>query len=350
MSTASQQQTNGPARSSTGIASGWFTERQALWPGQRFSLALEGFSDQSILYSGRSDFQSILVFKSAQYGNCLVLDGVIQLTERDEFAYQEMIVHVPLFSHACPKHVLIIGGGDGGVLREVCRHDCVESITMVEIDPTVIDVCKKYFANTTATSFDDPRLTIVHEDAAEFLHRQTENDNRCTGYEYDVIIADTSDPVGPAETLFQPEFYEQMSDALADGGIISAQGECYWIHLDLISDIIACCSDIFEYADYCTTGVPTYPCGQIGFILAGKGRATSCRTPRRHAAFIDKLRCYSRDIHRASFVLPSTVERRLAPFRTAVIEDKGRDYMYYDDDIHRRRMNDCCLSAACSIS
>jgi spermidine synthase len=152
------------------LKTGWFTETETFWPGQKFSLALEEFSpSKAILFHEHSDFQEVLVFRSAQYGNVLVLDGVIQLTEKDEFSYHEMMTHLPLCSHPHPRRVLIVGGGDGGILREVCRHDCVEEIVLVEIDPTVIRVCRKYFGRSTAVAFDDPRLSIVHQDGAAYL-------------------------------------------------------------------------------------------------------------------------------------------------------------------------------------
>merc|ERR1712117_466621 len=134
-----------------------------MWPGQRFSLKVD-----KVLFKDKSDYQDVLVFDSTDYGRVLVLDGVIQLTERDEMAYQEMIVNVPMMSHPEPKNVLIIGGGDGGVLREVARHESVENIVMCEIDKMVVDVAKEYFTNTTATAFSDPRLTLKFEDAAKF--------------------------------------------------------------------------------------------------------------------------------------------------------------------------------------
>jgi len=271
----------------------------------------------------------------------LVLDGVIQLTERDEFVYQEMITHLPLFSHPSPKNILIVGGGDGGVLREVCRHKCVQSITMVEIDQLVIDVAKKFFSNSTATSFDDPRLTIVNEDAAEFLRSKNYTDkNSC----YDIIIADTSDPVGPAESLFDPSFYEQMHDALKDGGIVCAQGECFWVHLDLIVNVVSCCSDIFDCVEYASTMVPSYPCGQIGFILAGKGKHVNFLKPQRtQDNFQSKLKWYNPSIHQSSFILPQFMEEKLAPLRPSRI-----NYLVKDDEDNVEE-NECFLSQ-CSIS
>lgn len=243
-----------------------------------------------------------MVFKSAQFGNVLVLDGVIQMTERDDFAYHEIMVHVPLFAHENPERVLIVGGGDGGVLREVCKHSCVKEITVVEIDPDVIQVAKAFFHAT----FDDHRVKLIHTDAAKFL-----SSHKKSG-EYDIILGDTSDPVGPAISLFQPAFYESMYASLRDGGIACVQAESFWIHLELISDLTSCCRDIgFDSAEYATTMVPSYPCGQIGLLLASKGRET-CRFPIRTAqTVIENLKWYSPEIHHASFVLPRFVKQRL---------------------------------------
>jgi len=262
------------------------------------------------------------VFKSAQYGNVLVLDGVIQLTERDEFAYHEMMVHLPLCSHRsgdddgddeAKLSVLVVGGGDGGAVREVCRYKNIEKITLVEIDPLMIEVAKKYFADTLATCLDDPRVEIVHEDAAAFLQR-----DQCREA-YDVIIGDTSDPVGPAKTLFQPKFYEAMYEALRPNGIVCVQAECFWIHLDLIEDLVTCCDDIFDDVVYASTMVPTYPCGQIGFIMAGKSdgdgsstkKRSPFRSPTRRPDFLHELKWYSPQMHRASMTLPPFVQSRL---------------------------------------
>jgi spermidine synthase len=290
-----------------GVSSqGWFTETENMWPGQKFSLALDEFSTDSVIFYEETAFQSILVFRSAQYGNVLVLDGAIQLTERDEFAFHEMMVHLPLCAHSNPQRILIVGGGDGGILREICRHDCVKEIVLVEIDPVVIQVSKKFFSNSTATRFDDPRLRIIHADAADFLKDQKDA--------FDVIIGDTSDPVGPATSLFQPTFYESMHEALRDQGIICMQAESMWIHLDLISDLVACCDDMFDHAEYASTMVPTYPCGQIGFVLARKGNRRSCRSIARQPIFESDLKWYSPAQHRAAFTLPPFVTARLEEF------------------------------------
>uniref|UniRef100_A0A7S4F5H6 PABS domain-containing protein n=1 Tax=Chrysotila carterae TaxID=13221 RepID=A0A7S4F5H6_CHRCT len=236
------------------INNGWFRENEVMWPGQAMSLQVE-----KILFEGRSDFQDVLVFQSSTYGRVLVLDGVIQLTERDEYAYQEMITHLPMHAHPDPQSVLIVGGGDGGVLREVCRHAGVQRVTMCEIDPMVCEVAKKFFATSTATAFDDPRVTLVHQDAAQFVKDFRD--------EYDVVIVDSSDPVGPAETLFTSTFYEALRVAMKPGAIMCNQGECVWLHLDLIGECLHHCTKVFPSVDYAYTTIPTYPSGQIGFLL-----------------------------------------------------------------------------------
>lgn len=253
----------------------------------------------------------------------LVLDGVIQMTTRDVFAYTEIMTHVPLCSmelplcssslsspSAQPGHVLIIGGGDGRVLRDIITHydvSIVQSITIVEIDPLVIDVARKFF--DAGCYFDDERVTVVNADAAAFLAERRDDD-----IPYSAIIGDTSDPIGPAKTLFKREFYQNVYRALAAGGVACMQAECYWLHLDWIQDRMACCRDIFENVEYATTSVPTYPCGQIGFIMARKGNGDicSCQNPiRQPDQERQKLCWYSPELHRASFVLPAFVMERL---------------------------------------
>ncbi len=278
------------------IQDGWFAEKETMWPGQKMCLKVE-----SILENGRSDFQDVLVFKSSNYGNVLVLDGVIQVTERDEFAYQEMIAHLPLFAHPDPKKVLIVGGGDGGVLREVARHPGVSEIHMCEIDSQVCEVSLKHLPELSS-KFDDPRLKLMFGDAAEYLKKEGK------GADYDVIICDSSDPVGPADVLFQPEFFLSMKEALSSTGILCTQGECLYLHLDLIKTVLNNTKEIFSgNARYAYTTIPTYPSGQIGFILACNGDNDLSVAKREvHGQMEEELKYYSNDIHRASFVLPGT--------------------------------------------
>ncbi|CAE7641519.1 Srm [Symbiodinium microadriaticum] len=268
--------------------------------GQKFGLKVE-----EVILNGKSEFQDILLFKSTHYGNVLVLDGCIQVSERDEFAYQEMIAHIPLFANKNPKSVLIIGGGDGGVLREVLRHTSVEVVYMVEIDQLVVEVSKKYLLSSTATSFDDPRVTLLFQDAAMFVK------NLPTGLLFDTIICDSSDPIGPAASLFTTEFYQDLYNALAPGGTLSTQGECQWQYLDFIRNVLNTCRGTFPVVKYAYTTVPTYPSGQIGFIMLAKDASVDITVPSRRVPEDMVLNYYTTALHSAAFVLPAFAARRL---------------------------------------
>jgi spermidine synthase len=282
------------------IKDGWFFEKENMWPGQKFGIKVE-----NVLINGKSDFQDILVFKSSNYGTVLVLDGAIQVTERDEFSYQEMISHLPLFAHKNPKKVLIIGGGDGGVLREVAKHSCVEEIHMCEIDEQVVNVSKNFFPETLAQAYGDPRLKLMFCDAAKYLLEEGPGQN------YDVIICDSSDPIGPAEDLFKPQFFVSMHNALSPTGILCTQGECMWLHLDLIKQVLQSTRNIFGNAKYAYTTIPSYPSGQIGFILATKDETNNVSRPSRNISKKLKLKYYSNEIHKAAFVLPEFASKVL---------------------------------------
>ncbi|EEC43311.1 spermine/spermidine synthase [Phaeodactylum tricornutum CCAP 1055/1] len=282
------------------IVDGWFHERGVLWPGQAMSLQVK-----KVLYHGRSLFQDVLVFESTHHGTVLVLDGVVQVTERDEFAYQEMIAHIPLYAHPDPKKVLVIGGGDGGVLREIARHPSVEEIVICEIDKDVIEVSKK-FLPSLAQGFDDARVKVHVMDGSEFMRANQDT--------FDVIVTDSSDPVGPASVLFETPFFKAMHGSLREGGIVCTQGECIWLHLDLIRPLINSIASVYTTVEYAYTTIPTYPSGQIGFIVATKGRG-SCQSPVRQpdTTTQELLRYYTPHVHRASFVLPAFAQRAIFP-------------------------------------
>ena len=280
---------------STLIRDGWFSETEAMWPGQKMCLEVD-----EVLENGRSLFQDILMFKSKTYGNVLVLDGVIQVTQRDEHSYQEMITHLPMFAHPNPKKVLIVGGGDGGVAREVLKHKGVEKCVQCEIDAQVCEVSKVYLPELSDGAFNDPRLNLIIDDAARYLREEGPKQ------QFDVIICDSSDPVGPAEVLFKPEFFQSMRDALAPQGVLATQGECMWLHLDLIRSVMQETRGIFSKpgVKYAYTTIPTYPSGQIGFIVASKDPANDVSVPKRAPDANFKLRYYSEAIHKSAFVLP----------------------------------------------
>lgn len=285
------------------IQNGWFSEINKQWPGQALSLEVE-----EVLFEGKSKYQDIIVFKSASHGKVLVLDGVIQCTESDEFSYQEMITFLPLNSHPCPKRVLIIGGGDGGVIREVIKHPAVESIVLCEIDEKVIEVSKKYLPKM-ACGFSSSKLTQFIGDGFEYMKEHVN--------EFDVIITDSSDPVGPAESLFQRGYYELMKKALRPDGILCCQGECLWLDLSLIKSMVDFSKDLFPVVNYGFTTIPTYPCGQIGFIMCSKNKDTRFEDPVTVLTESEVeqmgLKYYNAEVHKSAFVLPQFAKKKLFP-------------------------------------
>merc|ERR1712071_42941 len=233
---------------------GWFSESSPLWPGQCMSLEVE-----EVLHEEKSDYQDIVVVKTKTFGNALILDGVIQCTERDEFSYQEMIAFLPLNSHPKPQKVLIVGGGDGGVAREVVKHPLVESVVQCEIDDRVIEVSKKYLA-FMAKGFNDPKLTLHIGDGFEFIKNHPS--------EFDVIITDSSDPIGPAASLFQESYFQLLRKALRPSGIVCSQGENMWFHGDLIKPLVKSCKTLYPVVDYPTLALQLIQAGKLDLFCA----------------------------------------------------------------------------------
>ncbi|CAN7039233.1 unnamed protein product [Brassica rapa subsp. trilocularis] len=303
------------------VVSGWFSEPHSrsgkkgeavyfnnpMWPGEAHSLKVE-----KVLFKDKSDYQEVLVFESATYGKVLVLDGIVQLTEKDEFAYQEMIAHLPLCSTPSPKNVLVVGGGDGGVLREISRHSSVEVIDICEIDKMVIDVSKKFFPEL-AVGFEDPRVQLHIGDAVEFLRKSPAG-------KYDAIIVDSSDPVGPALALVEKPFFETLARALKPGGVLCNMAESMWLHTHLIEDMISICRQTFKNVQYAWSSVPTYPSGVIGFVLCStEGPDVDFKNPINPIekldgamTYIREMKFYNSDMHRAAFALPTFLRREVA--------------------------------------
>ena len=300
------------AKGMRALASGWFGEVSDMWPGQAMSLRVD-----EELFRGKSDFQDVLVFRNAAYGNVLVLDGVIQATERDEFSYQEMMTHLALCStKSAPKRVLVVGGGDGGVLREVTRHSSVERAEMAEIDGMVPEMAKKYLPYM-ARGFEDPRAEVMICDGIDYVTK-AEADS------YDAIIVDSSDPIGPASVLFEEKFFRQIYRVLKPGGVLCSQAECAWLHLDLIVELAKMCKEIFVNGSvqYGYTSIPTYPSGQIGFMLCCKpdedGSTVDFTKPKRYPTPVEgsdlkPMRYYNAQVHAAAFVLPEFAREALEP-------------------------------------
>ncbi|KAH9818053.1 Saccharopine dehydrogenase-domain-containing protein [Melampsora americana] len=278
------------------VKDGWFKEESPLWPGQAMSLQVK-----KILHVEKSKFQDVLVFQSVAHGNVLVLDGAIQCVENDEFSYQEMIAHIPLNSHPNPEHVLVIGGGDGGVLREVLKHPSVKTAVLCDIDEAVPRVSKDYLPHMAA-GFNDPRVTLFIGDGFQFLRDQVGK--------FDVIITDSSDPnEGPAQTLFGMPYFQLLKNALRPNGSISTQGECIWLHLPLIHSLIKGSKDLFPQVEYAYTSIPTYPSGTIGFVVCSLDKDRNLTKPLRQ---VRNTRYYNKRVHEAAFVLPEFARATIA--------------------------------------
>jgi len=276
----------------------WFTEKHT--PDVKFSIRVD-----RQLYTGQSEFQRIDVFESPEFGRFLTLDGYMMLTERDEFIYHEMIVHVPMAVHPAAKNVLVIGAGDGGVIRELCRYPEIEQIDMVEIDPLVVAVCREYLPQT-ACSLGDERVRIFYEDGLKFV--------RSKSNQYDLIIVDSTDPFGPGEGLFTKEFYGNCYKALNEDGVMVNQHESPFY----ADDAIACqrahkrIVESFPISRVYQAHIPTYPSGHWLFGFASKKyHPLKDLKADRWKAREMKTRYYTAELHRGAFMLPAYVEEML---------------------------------------
>lgn len=216
-----------------------------------------------------------------------------------------MIAHLALNSHPNPKKVLVIGGGDGGVLREIVKHSCVEEAVLCDIDGDVIEVSKKYLPSLSV-GFKHPKVKTHIGDGFKFLQENKDS--------FDVIITDSSDPEGPAETLFQQPYFELLSGALTEKGVITTQAESIWLHLNIIKDLKKACGKVFPVAEYAYCTIPTYPSGQIGFMVCSKDANANVKKPLREWSDDEEVtlnRYYNKRIHEASFVLPNWAHKAL---------------------------------------
>lgn len=208
-----------------------------------------------------------------------------------------MIAHLPLASHPNPVSVLVIGGGDGGVLREVLKHPSVKSAVLCDIDEAVPRVSKQFLPHMAA-GFDDPRVTVHIGDGFKFLDDKKK--------EFDVIITDSSDPVGPANSLFEKPYFQLLKESLKDGGSISTQGECIWLHLPLINDLMTMTRGLFPVAEFAYTSIPTYPSGTIGFVVCTLDEKRDLRTPLRD---VKNVRYWNKQVHKQAFTLPTFAQK-----------------------------------------
>ena len=251
---------------------------------------------EKILHKSQSEFQEIMVIENPHFGKMLILDGVVQITERDELFYHEMLVHIAMHAHPNPRNVIVIGGGDGGTVREVLRHDSVEKVYFIEIDEEVINVSKKYFPSV-ACGVDDKRVEIKCMDGAEFVKGRDED--------IDVVIVDSTDIIGFAKSLFTVEFFKSVKDSLTEEGMFVTLSESLHFHKDIVIDVQEAMKLIFPIVDLYTAPIATYAGNWWTFSAASKKH--DMRKMRRE--FKIATRYYSDEIHHQAFLPPKMYEK-----------------------------------------
>lgn len=261
------------------------------------------------LYEDRSDHQAMTVFESPFFGRVLTLDGVVQTTERDEFCYHEMIAHVPILARGAATDVLIIGGGDGGVLREVVRHAGIAQVTMVEIDESVVNVCREHLPALSNGAFEDPRANLIIGDGLAYVAETDE--------QFDVIIVDSTDPIGPGEVLFTEAFYRDCHRCLRPGGVLVTQSGVPFMQSDELKSVHQRLAPVFACTTFYLAVVPTYVGGfmTLGFATDNPALTEIDVTTLSGRMSESDLSCryYSADVHRAAFALP--------PFIRSILDD-----------------------------
>lgn len=268
----------------------WFTEKQTPVFGITAKI-------KETLVTEKTDFQDLSIIDTEEFGRMLVLDGMVMTTVKDEFVYHEMVAHPALFTHPNPKHVLVVGGGDGGVIREVLKHPEVEKAVLVDIDGKVIEYSKKFLPEI-AGELDNPRVEVQVNDG--YMHI-VESKNK-----YDVIMVDSTEPVGPAVQLFERGFYQGIYEALKEDGIFVAQTDNPWFKGDLIQQVNRDVKEIFPIVRVYGANIPTYPSGLWTFTIGSKSydplQVDETKIPE-----ID-TKYYTPRLHKAAFVLPKFVE------------------------------------------
>lgn len=274
----------------------WYNETLYSDYGQRFKV-------EKILFETKTAYQHLIIFENNEFGRILALDGNIQTTTRDEHIYHEMMTHVPIYAHGKVKKVLIIGGGDGGILRETLKHPSVEQVTMVEIDEAVINMSKQFLPSISQDAFDDKRLNLIIDDGMEYVKKSDEK--------YDIIITDSTDPIGPGEILFTQDFYSSAKQRLNPDGIVISQNGVSFLQQWELEGTYRRLSSLYQDASFFLACVPTYIGGFMSLAYA-----TDNPDHRRHS--LDaiqhrfdqhpvKTKYYNPAIHVASFALPQKV-------------------------------------------
>lgn len=290
----------------------WFTDKDE---NQAMSLRHTG----EVLFQKKSPYQKVSILETQGYGKMLTIDNMVMCTEKDEAHYHEMIVHPAVLAHQNVKKVLVIGGGDGGTVRELLKHDSIEKITMVEIDEVVVEACKEHLPSISF-QLNNPKLDLKIEDGIKYIQNALPNT-------YDLIIVDGSDPVGPAEGLFTQSFYKNCYNALNKNGILIAQGESPMFNEKVFVELNHCLKTIFEKNKINTMlfYVPTYPTGMWSFQWASKGSVDPTQNidENKISEFTskNKLKYYNTAIHRAAFALPNFVKELLYKEEVELLEE-----------------------------
>jgi spermidine synthase len=283
----------------------WVSETQPL--DVRLSLKLA-----NTLFSEQSAFQRVDLVETTGYGRMLLLDGLVMTTERDEFIYHEMIAHIPMLAHPNPQRVLVIGGGDGGTVREVLKHPSVTDVVLCEIDGMVIDASKRYLP-TIAGQLDDPRVQVNVADGVAYMAAQ-EN-------AFDVILIDSTDPMGPGEGLFTEPFYQNVKRALKHGGVVAAQTESPWANQRELQKVYKVLHAVFPRVDCYIGHIPTYPGALWSWGIAQReGLSPLAQVDGDRAKAIEATTTYyNRDMHAAAFALPNYVKSLLHDVPVSVV-------------------------------
>lgn len=270
---------------------GWFIEHYR-------DISAVGIRTTALVHAEKSAYQSIAVYETAGHGRLLTIDDMVMLTELDEFVYHDLLAHVPLCVHEHPREVLVVGGGDGGTVREVLEHESVEHVVLCEIDERVTRVCQAHIPSV-AGALDDPRVELVFADAAAYVTSQRGR--------FDVILVDSTEPVGPATALFGEEFFRDLSAALRPGGVIASQAESPFYAPEVVRELFGTVRRVFAQVHGYFGVIPTYPGGGWVFCLASDTRGPGDVDLERAAAL--GCRYYSPKIATGAFALPPFIAR-----------------------------------------
>lgn len=273
----------------------WYTEKQT----ENFGITAK---IKQTLHTEKSDFQDVDMIETLQFGKMLVLDGMVMTTDKDEFVYHEMITHVAMNTHPNPKKVLVVGGGDGGAIREIVKHPSVEKAVLAEIDGRVIEVSKQFMPQIASELTGNPKVDVQVIDGIKHV---MEHKN-----EYDVILVDSTEPVGPAVGLFARDFYQGIYEALTEDGILVAQTESPWFNQELITRVFKDIATIYPITRYYTVSIPTYPSGLWSFTMGSK-KYDPLKVDESKLFDPPNTKYYSPKIHKSIFNLPKFVENLL---------------------------------------